>query len=138
MTASSSGRRTLRLPTDKAKTATRAGRAPTLRSAGDSQTSAMVQSAVAALGAPVEGARSQGNELERLRRQERPSDSATGRGAEPEPAALEPRRRRNDEKADTEKASAEKANAEEANADKANADKANAEKANAAGKPVRR
>ena len=63
-----------RLPTDKAREKARADRAPSLEGAGGPQDSEIIQSAVAALGAPVAGARSQADELEAQRRAGRHPD----------------------------------------------------------------
>lgn len=63
-----------RLPTDKANETARPDRAPMLEGAGGPQDSEVIQSAVAALGAPVEGARTQADELEAQRRAGRHPD----------------------------------------------------------------
>ena len=63
-----------RLPTDKASETARADRAPPLDGAGGPQDSEIIQSAVAALGAPVAGARTQADELEAQRRAGRHPD----------------------------------------------------------------
>lgn len=63
-----------RLPTDKASEAAGADHAPPLEGAGGPQDSEIIQSAVAALGAPVAGARTQADELAAQRRAGRHPD----------------------------------------------------------------
>jgi hypothetical protein len=100
MTRDRSPDNALRRPTDKANDAARDDRASPVRGAGGPQDSDIIQSAVAALGASVTGARDQADELDAQRRAGRHPDiddtdggwsptsppSAAGAGAGDQPA----------------------------------------------------
>jgi hypothetical protein len=97
MTATKPGRRTLRTSADEAKAGTRKPKAE--RGTKDGE---VAKSAVAALGTAVEGARSQGDELDRLRRRGQRPDSAGGGGTVLESVAPSPTPPGDVEKANTE------------------------------------